>query len=582
MGVMAQMPVLVVVEAMSISIMVIVIPSLRCLEPLSIINGFPDGAKSSDSSLLMTLPRALYAAHNSLREDAPSTCLEGTRVAILKEILAWSESKNGEKPPVYWLSGLAGIGKSTIAKTVAERAQEKAMLGASFFFSRSDRPLRDPGLGIPTLAFQLAQSDSVFKEVIVAALRQDPTVGQKTLLSQLEVLILTPLLNVNPHRRPILMILDALDEWEEKGAANILRLVFAHLIRIPFLRILITSRPQPHLSSVFNKVPNLAKTVLHDIEASVVQQDIRLYISTELAKIPGELDLAMPADWVTEGERDSLVEKSGKLFVYAATAIRFIGDDRVQDPRGNLKLILNTQSLRQAGWTPYSQLDDLYTGVLRNSLSVYDDPEILERFQIVVGSIVLLRELLSLHSLAKFVRYERYVVEASLRHLHSVIVPPSDIHEAPRIYHPSFLEFITDASRCPMSEFVIVAVLEQELRHAIRCFELMAAHLKRDVAGISDPSLLNREVDGFRRKVREALSPETQYACRYWASHLSHVECGQTRMMEALEVFSLRSILWWFEAMSLLGSVSNAVRSIQEAHRWAVCLFLIDPWCTDF
>ncbi|KAF9512033.1 hypothetical protein BS47DRAFT_1115291 [Hydnum rufescens UP504] len=218
--------------------------------------------------------------HDSVRENAPSSCLEGTRVAVLEEILTWLESANGEKPPVYWLNGLAGIGKSTIAKTVAEQAQEKGLLGATFFFSRSDKPLRDPGLVLPTLAFQLAQSDSMLMEVIVDALKQDPGVGQRGLLSQLQGLILTPLLTIDRHRRPILLILDALDECEEKGAAEILHLMFAHLARIPFLRVLITSRPQPHISSIFNKVPNLAKTVLHDIEASVVEQDIRLYIST--------------------------------------------------------------------------------------------------------------------------------------------------------------------------------------------------------------------------------------------------------------------------------------------------------------
>ncbi|KAF9504200.1 hypothetical protein BS47DRAFT_1334671 [Hydnum rufescens UP504] len=526
------------------------------------------------TSLLMSLPRALYAAHDSVRENAPSSCLEGTRVAVLEEILTWLESANGERPPVYWLNGLAGIGKSTIAKTVADQAQEKGMLGATFFFSRSDKPLRDPGLVLPTLAFQLAHSDNTFMEAIVDTLKQDPGVGQRGLLSQLQGLILTPLLTINPHRRPILLILDALDECEEKGAAEILHLMFAHLARIPFLRVLITSRPQPHISSIFNKVPNLAKTVLHDIEASVVEQDIRLYISTELAKIPKKLDLAMPTDWVTEAEKNFLVKKSGKLFIYAATAIRFIGDDRVQDPQTHLALILNTQSLREAGATPYAQLDKLYMEVLRNSLSSSNHREILRRFQIVVGSIVLLREPLPLRSLAEFVQYETRVVETSLRHLHSVIVPPSNTHEAPRIYHPSFLEFITDPSRCPMSEFVIVAVPEQELRHAIRCFELMATHLRRDVAGISDPSLLNSEVDGFEEKVREALAPEAQYACRYWASHLSSVEFGERRVVEALEAFSMRSILWWFEAMSLLGSISNAVMLIEEAHHWAVCVFL--------
>jgi hypothetical protein len=134
----------------------------------------------------MSLPRANYARYDSPREDAPSSCLEGTRVAILKEIMSWSESANGERPPVYWLSGLAGIGKSMIAKTVAERAQETATLGASFFFSRNDRPLRDPRLVLPTLAFQLAQSDSAFKNVVVEALRQDPTLGHRDLLASLD------------------------------------------------------------------------------------------------------------------------------------------------------------------------------------------------------------------------------------------------------------------------------------------------------------------------------------------------------------------------------------------------------------
>jgi len=286
------------------------------------------------TSILRDLPRAPYAAHDSSREEAPSLCLEGTRVAVLEDIQTWSESANGERSPVYWLDGFAGTGKSAIAKTVAERAREKAMLGATFFFSRYEKPLRDPRLVLPALAFQLAQSHNAFREAIVEVLS------------------------------PILIILDALDECEEKGAADILQLVFSHLTRIPFLRILITSRPQPHLSCVFNKVSNVAKTVLHDIEASVVQQDIHFYISTELAKIPGKIDRGMPANWVTEAEINSLVEKCGKSFVYAARAIRFIGDDRVQDPHTRLRLILNPRPLQDAGTTPDSHPDNLYMEVL--------------------------------------------------------------------------------------------------------------------------------------------------------------------------------------------------------------------------
>ncbi|KAF9518437.1 hypothetical protein BS47DRAFT_299858 [Hydnum rufescens UP504] len=515
----------------------------------------------------MSLPRADLAAYDSGREDAPSSCLEGTRVSILAEITSWLENQESRTPPVYWLIGLAGIGKSTIAKTVAERADGDRVLGGSFFFSQSDATLRNSNLVFPTLAFQLAQSNTDFKNIIGEAIQQDPTMCHKKPLAQFEGLILKPLGKLDSTRRTILIVLDALDECEEQGAATILQLLLSHASRLPFLRILITSRPEPHLWSVFTQARNLAKRILHDIEASVIEEDLRLYIRSELRRIPSRLELRI-AEW-TEGEIDALVEKSGKLFIYAATSIRFIGDARVRDPRGNLHLILDTQLGKESEATPYSQLDSLYIRVLRNSLSDSNRKVILKRFQTVVGSIVLLRQPLPFGSLAQFVQYKLDDVDTALRHLRSVIIPPSTPDEAPRIYHPSFRDFITDPSRCSIPEFLIIAVPDQELRHALRCFELLAT-LKQDIAGISDISLLNSEVEGLEEKVRRALSAEVEYACRHWASHVSRVELGEKRLVEALKGFSMRSILVWIEAMSLIGSLSSAVGSMEEAHRWAM------------
>jgi hypothetical protein len=279
------------------------------------------------------------------------------------------------------------------------------------------------------------------------------------------------------------------------------------------------------------------------------------------------------SNWASKDDIHSLVEKSGKLFIYAATSIRFISDDRVRNPRRQLRLILDLKTAQEAGATPYMWLDSLYMGVLRNSLSNPNRGDILKRFQLVVGSIVLLREPLPLRSLAEFIPYEIHEIDAALYHLRSIIIPPSNEDEAPQIYHPSFRDFIMDSSRCSHEGFAIVPVRKQERRHAIRCLELLGRFLKRDIAGISNPSLLNKEVDGFEGKVRDALSPEVRYACRYWATHLLCVELGDEETVEALEKFSMRSILWWFEAMSLLGSVSAAVSSVQEAHHWAVSGF---------
>ena len=45
-----------------------------------------------------------------------SGCLKGTHKSVLDEIEHWTEDFN--KPPVYWLRGLAGTRKSTIAQTI--------------------------------------------------------------------------------------------------------------------------------------------------------------------------------------------------------------------------------------------------------------------------------------------------------------------------------------------------------------------------------------------------------------------------------------------------------------------------------
>jgi len=47
------------------------------------------------------------------------------------DIEAWEADELNES--VYWLKGVAGCGKSTIAQTFAERSAAKGKLGASFF-----------------------------------------------------------------------------------------------------------------------------------------------------------------------------------------------------------------------------------------------------------------------------------------------------------------------------------------------------------------------------------------------------------------------------------------------------------------
>ena len=111
-------------------------------------------------------------------------CLRGTRETVLNGIESWT--RDPEKPPVFWLNGLAGTGKSTIAQTVSERVFADGLLGASFFCSRDFEDRSDLRLIFPTLAFQLAHKYPTFRSVLVPLLQSDPEVVHESLYRQME------------------------------------------------------------------------------------------------------------------------------------------------------------------------------------------------------------------------------------------------------------------------------------------------------------------------------------------------------------------------------------------------------------
>ena len=114
---------------------------------------------------------------------------------------------------MFWLNGLAGTGKSTIAQTFAEITFAEGKLGASFFCSWDFEDRSNIQAIFPTLAFQLAYRYPQFREQLLRVLRANPGIGRESLCSQMEKVIVGPLKAI---RAPTLIIIDALDECKDK------------------------------------------------------------------------------------------------------------------------------------------------------------------------------------------------------------------------------------------------------------------------------------------------------------------------------------------------------------------------------
>lgn len=306
--------------------------------------------------------------------------------------------------------------------------------------------------------------------------------------------------------------------------------------------------------------------ILHNVEDHVITADIALYLRAELSRIADEFEVPSPSTWHSSNDLALLVQRSDKLFVYAATVIRFIADDEVRDPISQLKIVLGSEADEDAN--PTADLDAFYLEVLRNATKKSQRKHVAKRLRLVVGTIILLRDPLSIPALASLLDIPETDVFAALHPLHSLIVQTD--RDPPRTYHKSFPDFITDPTRCTDSNFRIdLRAHHGQLAH--QCFITMEIGLKKNILGLSDPFLPNAEVPHFADKMDFGFPTKLRYACRYWVSHLLEATVADnSELMRRLEGFALRSILRWIEAMSLLGEMSLAASILQQAYQYVV------------
>ncbi|RXW23419.1 hypothetical protein EST38_g2443 [Candolleomyces aberdarensis] len=118
---------------------------------------------------LKHVPSAVY---NSQDLAKVNSCFEGTRMKLLAGIGHWMSDTTGK--PIYVLDGIAGIGKSTVAKTVAQRAAAINSLGVSFFFSRDHADRQQASGFVHTIAYQLACCDPSYGKAIATAIDDHP------------------------------------------------------------------------------------------------------------------------------------------------------------------------------------------------------------------------------------------------------------------------------------------------------------------------------------------------------------------------------------------------------------------------
>ena len=513
------------------------------------------------------LPYASEAPFNSYTKQHKPTCLPDTRVDLLQTVYNWADGQ--DERCIFWLNGLAGTGKSTIARTIARNYFEKKRLGASFFFSRGGGDVGHAGKFVTSIALQLSKSMPSLRQHICDAITEHNDIASQSLRDQWQQLVLSPLskINANGFQSVYVLVVDALDECDDDDNIRILLhlLAEARSLQPVRLRVFLTSRPEVPIRSGFCQIPDTEHQdfVLHNISPPIVDHDISVFLEYSLRLIGQERSL--DACWPGEEVIRCLVQIASGLFIWAATACRFIREGK-RFAAERLDNILKDSDGSGIVTTPEIYLDKIYITVLKHSVSseyrVEEKEEAYYMLRNILGSIVTLSSPLSAFSLSRLLHVTKEEIDQTLEDLHSVLDVPDDQTRPLRLHHPSFRDFLLSTDRCKDLNFW-VDEKQAYLTLASSCIRLMSTSLKQDICGFDAPGALATDVDSS--KVEQYLPPELQYACLYWAQHLqkSSIQLQvNDQVHRQVHQFLQEHLLHWLEALGWMGKVSEAIHAV--------------------
>ena len=493
------------------------------------------------------------------------TCLPGTRESVLDGMMGWAE--NPQDRHVFWLNGLAGTGKSTIAQTFSGMVAQVESLGASFFCSRDYLDRKELKNIFPTLSYQLACRYPMFRNQIIRVIKLDPSVARNSLISQLKDLIIDPLSSTNIS---CVIVVDALDECvDDQPASAILSVLGRYVKDLPLVKFFITGRPEPRIRTGF-RLPLLEPItqifLLHEVNLSDVDRDIQLYLReklTAVAKRRSDFNVSDP--WPCNQDLTTLTKKSSGLFIFASTLARFIESEH-HGPHERLQLIItpsdSTVHEGRAG------IDSLYTQVLKLAFLDVKETTVFTNVRRVLGTVILAFNPLSREDITKILGVDTSIVAATLRHLHSVLLVPADMSKEICVFHKSFPDFLQDHDRCSNPKFLI----DTPTHHgdmALGCLGLLKK-LKPNPCNLPDFTK-NWDVPNLKELLEDGVGSATQYACGHWALHVRYSPTTGSyalRLIASATEFFKANAIQWIEVMSLENQLEGVIHSIQSLFDW--------------
>ncbi|KAJ6609007.1 hypothetical protein B0H10DRAFT_2300958 [Mycena sp. CBHHK59/15] len=413
--------------------------------------------------------------------------MPGTRVGVLMELMSWAVDPRS--PPIYWLTGMAGAGKSAIARSFAALLDRNMLLGASFFCSRASESRSQVAGILPSIAFQLAWNYPPYAQRTIDAITNAPgsNFNSRPPAVQFKSLTIQPSQALVSDHSPVVVI-DALDEC---SAVDAVRELLDALIKSSRsmeafrMKFFITSRPETHIAKAFDPDIVAGRLHLRDVEPDIVGGDIRRYLKRNLGIISQRT--ASPR-WPSETLMNTLVQRTGKLFIFAFTVVQYLSPESLTHDEVQVRLLnilSGSSNLHTQG------IDFLYEQIIEAAWKGKEASEISARRH-ALSTIICLRQPLSLDGIARLLESKGPDLKHLLADFHSILDIPNSDDSPVLIYHASFPDYMTN----PMHS--LQNSVDTSLHHgdlALRCIKCMNLLLHQDMCNMNRADSIPKDVD---------------------------------------------------------------------------------------
>ncbi|KAH8825998.1 WD40 repeat-like protein [Flagelloscypha sp. PMI_526] len=514
---------------------------------------------------LTTPPTTFFSVRDKLEisRDAPFNsdaaqklgrreCTPNTRLSILREIISWAQDNNHPLlSSLFWIFGLAGTGKSTIAQSVCEKLEKEGLLASSYFCSLQ-LDSRNSKRIVPTIAYHLAARYPIFKRNLASKLREDPECAFARISSQFRDLLCGPwsLFTKDAEaelQHKCVVVIDALDECD--NGDEVLRVILDAVDRdeLPGIRFLATSRPVDALMQKALEMRRGPQIALHEVKKDEVSGDIRLFMEEQLQ---GKVEPATI---------HQLTARADGLFIFASTLVKHVV------PNSKFKTHLEIQEkLRQILQPREGEkevgLDALYDHILHDALSLDESGE--DGFGVrllVLQTVVCTEQATTAHVIADLLNENVKDIIGIVNSLHSVLFTRGS-NEPIYVIHASFHDFIVSRAQGQFKcDFPSI-----HLRLSHGCLREMKEKLKFNICNIESSFTTNNDLPAPIDSIGEALA----YASQHWWAHVTRcTREGQERMRQRISEMMEKKGLFWIEVMTLLGDerrCQNILTGISE------------------